>query len=588
MDRKILVILAVVCGVFLWSCGNPTGHDPEKSSNANLSNISLSTGNLLPSFSADITTYAVTLANSVTSITVTGAAADANAGVGGQSGQVVNLNEGTNTITLSVTAQDGTTKKDYVVTVNRTPSDPTNANLSGIELSSGTLSPAFSSGVTTYTVNAANSVASITITGLKEDANATVGGQSGQAVDLSLGANTITLSVTARDGTTKKNYVITVTRAAADSTNADLSAITVSSGTLDRPFSADQTDYMVIVGNSVSTIVVTGTKADSSATVGGQSGQTVALSDGSNTLTLTGTAQNGTTKNYRVKVYRTGSVPADYTLTGVGTLKGVPVGAFVRFFNTPEGVNYISVVAQPFRMSQHEITRAQWKAIMGAANDPSDPAFSGGDDHPVQQASWYQIITFCNKLSIAESLGQVYSVSGIDFATIAYADIPASNDETWNAVTANWSATGYRLPTDMEWVWAAMGAQDARNKAFAGSDGTNSIGAFAVFGYGSGEAGATTNMRTNSVGSKEHNELGLYDMTGNIQEYVWDWHGSAYYSHETLYSDASNGRGDPTGSMRKIRSSGWGSILANCTVLSGNMRQPHVKDNAMGFRVVRN
>jgi hypothetical protein len=88
-----------------------------------------------------------------------------------------------------------------------------NANLGGLSLSTGTLSPAFDPAVTEYTASVANGVTSITATGVAEDGGVSLGGDNGQAVSLSVGANAVTITVTASDGTTK-TYTVTVTRAA--------------------------------------------------------------------------------------------------------------------------------------------------------------------------------------------------------------------------------------------------------------------------------------------------------------------------------------------------------------------------------------
>jgi hypothetical protein len=112
---------------------------------------------------------------------------------------------------LSAMASDGSTQ-DYVVTVS-VAAPSTNADLSALSINQGSLSPSFSTATLSYTVDVANSVVSITVTGTRSDANATLSSNSGVAQDLAFGANTITIRVTAQDGTTTKDYVVTVTRA---------------------------------------------------------------------------------------------------------------------------------------------------------------------------------------------------------------------------------------------------------------------------------------------------------------------------------------------------------------------------------------
>jgi formylglycine-generating enzyme required for sulfatase activity len=280
----------------------------------------------------------------------------------------------------------------------------------------------------------------------------------------------------------------------------------------------------------------------------------------------------------------TGCIPRDYVSQNIGTLKYVPAGTFQRDA-TATNLSVVSV----FRMSQYEITRAQWVAVTGWA-DPSNVTYSSGTNDPVQRVNWYDAIAFCNKLSIAEGRTQVYGVSGVDFSTLTYAAIPTSDNATWNAATANWSANGYRLPTEMEWMWAAMGA-DTENpgavnttgyaNAFAGSTGTNAIGDYAVFGYNGSEVGRTTTMRSNPVGSKWANELGFHDLSGNVREWAWDWYGTYPSGTVTDY------RGPASGANRVLRGGDWYYAASNCTVANQNNGGPSFQGINLGFRVVR-
>ena len=116
-----------------------------------------------------------------------------------------------------------------------------------------------------------------------------------------------------------------------------------------------------------------------------------------------------------------------------------------------------NVTMSVFTMSATDITRSQWTTVT-AWTDPSSSNFSSGINDPVQMVNWYQAIAFCNKLSLKEGLTPVYSVSGVDFSTLVYSGIPTISDAVWDAVTINTSADGYLLPTEMQWLWAAMGA----------------------------------------------------------------------------------------------------------------------------------
>ncbi len=199
------------------------------STDANLSGLTYSSGALTPAFASGTINYTQSVANSVSSITVTPTVNDANATVtvngsavaSGVASGNINLSVGANTIITVVTAQDGSTTKTYTTTVTRAAAASTDANLSGLTYSSGALTPAFASGTINYTQSVANSVSSITVTPAVNQANATVtvngtavatGAASGN-INLNVGANTITTVVTAQDGSTTKTYTTTVTRA---------------------------------------------------------------------------------------------------------------------------------------------------------------------------------------------------------------------------------------------------------------------------------------------------------------------------------------------------------------------------------------
>jgi uncharacterized repeat protein (TIGR02543 family) len=206
---------------------------------ADLSELTVSAGALSPAFSAETTAYSVAVENAISSITVTGTPADTDATVSGNSGVAQALGVGDNPITIAVTAADGTTVKNYVVTVTRAALS-TNADLSELTVSAGALSPAFSAATTAYTVTVENAISSITVTGIPADTDATVSGNSGVAQAIDVGDNPITIAVAAADGTTVKNYVVTVTRGAPTytvtydsqgaTTEADPSSQTVTDG----------------------------------------------------------------------------------------------------------------------------------------------------------------------------------------------------------------------------------------------------------------------------------------------------------------------------------------------------------------------
>jgi formylglycine-generating enzyme required for sulfatase activity len=343
-------------------------------------------------------------------------------------------------------------------------------------------------------------------------------------------------------------------------------------------------------GTSVTALVATFTTTGASVAVGSivqVSGTTP--NNFTSSVTYTVTAADSSTQDYTV------TVATDYTSTNIGTLKYVPAGSFQRD-STSTNISTVSA----FRMSQYDITRAQFLAIMGT--DPSNTTYSSGTSDPVQQASWRQAIAFCNKLSIAEGLTPVYSVSGVNFTTLTYAAIPTiavAGNTTWDAATANWSANGYRLPTEMEWMWAAMGAtSDGRGADIVGGVNTGGY----TKGYaGSIEAGgAQVNIgnyawtsensanTTHPVGTKLPNELGLYDMSGNVFGWCWDW--VAYngaYPYYAITGAVTDYRGAASGDCRVLRGGSWNLIASYATVAFRNADNPWPQYDYFGFRVVR-
>ncbi len=262
------------------------------------------------------------------------------------------------------------------------------------------------------------------------------------------------------------------------------------------------------------------------------------------------------------------------------TMINVPAGRFQRDATATN----VSVITLPYRMSQHEITREQFLAIMGT--DPSNTTYSSGTTDPVQMTNWYHAIAFCNKLSIAEGLTPVYAVTGVNFTTLTYAAIPTGSNANWNNATATWTNNGYRLPTEMEWMWAAMGAPaDGQGggtnttgyaKAFAGSTGSNAIGDYAW-------CENVTDGKSRPVGGKLPNELGLFDMSGNVYEWCWDWWATAYPAGtQTDY------RGAASVTTRLLRGGSWGLNANYCAVAYRLSDSPYSQGASFGFRVVRN
>lgn len=267
---------------------------------------------------------------------------------------------------------------------------------------------------------------------------------------------------------------------------------------------------------------------------------------------------------------------AAYVSTYIGNMKFVPAGSFQR----NSAVTNISSVSA-FRISEYEITRSQYVAVTGLT-DPSNKTVSMTNSDPVQQVNWYDAIVFCNRLSLLENLEPVYSIGGSTDPN-TWGVVPAINNLLWNAVKADWSANGYRLPTEMEWRWAAMGADTEKPgevnttgylKPFAGSSLGGSLDDFAWYEVNS-------NRRTNPAGFKKANELGLYDMSGNVWEWCWDWYGNYPTGLVQDY------RGPASGEYRVLAGGCWSMKAMHCAVGFRYFYDPHYRLVNYGFRVVR-
>lgn len=369
---------------------------------------------------------------------------------------------------------------------------------------------------------------------------------------------------------------------------ATLAALSVSSGSLEPDFNTETLYYSVTLPNEINSLTISATASDTGATLSTNVGTPLDLHIGANPIRVEVTAENGTKLNYFITAGRRAVETA--TPTGI-TMLSIPPGRFQR----SSGPENISEITHTYKISAYEITRSQFTTVF-PGSDPSDTIRSPETNHPVQRVSWYQAIAFCNKLSLLEGLTPVYSVEGINWSELEFSDIPSTFDTVWNAASEDLTADGYRLPTEMEWMWAAMGAPaDGQNgntnttgylKSFAGSNGSNAITTFAVFYENSGPGNSSAETRTTRpVGTKLPNELGLYDMTGNIWEWCWD----AYNNYPTGF--ISDYRSTTGGGGRVGHGGSWycDSTFSTLTYreLHGLIRSPYEQSNLIGFRVVQ-
>jgi formylglycine-generating enzyme required for sulfatase activity len=217
-------------------------------------------------------------------------------------------------------------------------------------------------------------------------------------------------------------------------------------------------------------------------------------------------------------------------------------------------------ITRPFLMAQTEVTQRLWRAVMGY-----NPSWFEGEERPVENITWWEAIDFCNRLSVRHGLRPCYSVRG-------------------DTVVWDRTANGYRLPTEAEWEYACRAGSTTDTylgdlqQPWGGCD-TEEPLLERIAWYC-----RNSDDRTHPVGQKEPNAFGLYDMLGNVAEWVWDWYSStAYQMHEEA-----DPAGPAVGRDRVVRGGAWqtGSFGTRAAARFGYSPWHH--SAAVGFRVVRN
>ena len=227
-----------------------------------------------------------------------------------------------------------------------------------------------------------------------------------------------------------------------------------------------------------------------------------------------------------------------FTIRGVSfNMIKVQGGTFTMGATSEQGSDAYSdekpthqVTLSDYYIGETEVTQELWKAVMG-----SNPSYFSGTNLPVEQVSWDDCQTFITKL---------------------------------NQLTGK----NFRLPTEAEWEYAARGGQKSRGYKYAGS---NTLSDVAWYTDNSGS-------KTHPVKQKQANELGLYDMTGNVYEWCQDWYGYGSYSSNAQ----TNPTGPSSGSNRVYRGGSWNINASGCRVAYRGRSSPGDRDYYLGFRVV--
>ena len=216
-------------------------------------------------------------------------------------------------------------------------------------------------------------------------------------------------------------------------------------------------------------------------------------------------------------------------------LIALAASALFAFTASAQELDMVDIPGKDFKMLKTEVTQELYEEVMGVnpsrfqnGNKEYEKEFkkpyevTKGEDVkklPVESVSWYDAIYFCNKLSEKKGLTPVYAVDGeTDVAKWNYT--PNKWKGLEGEVTQNTSASGFRLPTVEEWQYAARGGDDYK---YSGSDNLDEVGWYMV----------NSNDMTHEVAKKKPNGYGLYDMSGNVEEWCWDYY---YYSDYYRYN----------------------------------------------------
>lgn len=274
-----------------------------------------------------------------------------------------------------------------------------------------------------------------------------------------------------------------------------------------------------------------------------------------------------------------GSKPQYFTFAG-----GVSTRSALRA--APEGIKI-----QNIYVAKHPVTQAEYLKVMGSNpsyfTSPDQSRFNGNglkgvtrsdaDQRPVESVTWMDAVHYCNKLSEKDGLTPVYTIA----------------KDTPERVSRDPNANGYRLPTEAEWIWISTAASGENNRNFA----LRAPALFIVIGNyawyrDNAMLGAEKKLNpkvwdafvnpeygTKPVGGKKPNELGIYDMSGNVWEWVEDWYGDRTYQRDN---------GPETGTYKVLKG---GSFHSDKKFLNVDYRKKHLPDRTnklIGFRVVRN
>jgi len=209
-----------------------------------------------------------------------------------------------------------------------------------------------------------------------------------------------------------------------------------------------------------------------------------------------------------------------------------------------------TVIVSDFYIGKYEITQKEWIEVMG-----ENPSNWKGDSLPVENVTWFDAVEFCNKKSSIEGFTPCYTGSGY-------------------MIECDFTADGYRLPTEAEWEYAARGGAKMHYRSSQKYSGSNKIDSVAWFNLNS-------DQKTHPVGGKKANELGIYDMSGNIGE----WCNDLFENYSSVFQV--NPRGKLYGRDRVVRGGDWACRAWDSRVKGRQNFLPDIAFDYIGVRLLR-